>query len=257
MTEPTPSNENVFESLDAESKSYVEGKGFKTVGDVVNAYRNFEKFQGVPQEKLLKLPDENNQAEVDAFYGKLGRPSKAEEYKFEIAEGQDDSMAKAIAGELFKAGLSNKQANMIYKSLEAAKIEQAKAAEAAAIKAEQDLKNEWGTNYDANLKAAQQAAKIAGITAEQIEALQKATDYKTVMNMFKTLAGKFSEDSLKGAALAGQSGSRFTLTPQQARAKIEELKTNKEWQAKMSAGDKNAMQEYDELVKISVSDMQY
>lgn len=251
MTEP---NNNVFEGLSEDAMTFVSNKGFKNVEDVVTGYRNLEKFTGVPADKLLKMPDENNADEVNAFYEKLGRPQKAEDYKFEIADGQDDSIAKAIAPELFKAGLSQKQAAAIYKTLEAAKIEQTKAAEAAAVKAEEDLKSEWGTNYDNNLKAAQQAAKIAGVTAEQIEALQKATDYKTVMNMFKNLASKFGEDALRGAGDNKQT--RFTLTPQQAREKIEQLKTNKDWVQKISSGDKAALQEYDELTKLAVSDMQ-
>lgn len=252
MTEPN--NNNVFEGLSEENKSFVANKGFKSYDDVVTSYINLEKYQGVPADKILKMPDENNADEVNAFYNKLGRPEKAEDYKFEIADGQDDSIAKAIAPELFKAGLSQKQAAAIYKTLEAAKIEQTKAAEAAAVKAEEDLKSEWGTNYDNNLKAAQQAAKIAGVTAEQIEALQKATDYKTVMNMFKNLASKFGEDALRGAGDNKQT--RFTLTPQQAREKIEQLKTNKDWVQKISSGDKAALQEYDELTKLAVSDMQ-
>lgn len=251
MTEP---NNNVFEGLSEDAMTFVSNKGFKSVEDVVTSYRNLEKLQGVPADKLIRLPDENNADEVNAFYNKLGRPEKAEDYKFEIADGQDDSIAKAIAPELFKAGLSQKQAAAIYKTLEAAKIEQTKAAEAAAVKAEEDLKSEWGTNYDNNLKAAQQAAKIAGVTAEQIEALQKATDYKTVMNMFKNLASKFGEDALRGAGDNKQT--RFTLTPQQAREKIEQLKTNKDWVQKISSGDKAALQEYDELTKLAVSDMQ-
>lgn len=251
MTEP---NNNVFEGLSEDAMTFVNNKGFKSVEDVVTGYRNLEKFTGVPADKLLKMPDENNADEVNAFYKKLGRPDKAEDYKFEIAEGQDDAIAKAIAPELFKAGLSQKQAAAIYKTLEAAKIEQTKAAEAAAVKAEEDLKSEWGANYDNNLKAAQQAAKIAGVTAEQIEALQKATDYKTVMNMFKNLASKFGEDALRGAGDNKQT--RFTLTPQQAREKIEQLKTNKDWVQKISSGDKAALQEYDELTKLAVSDMQ-
>lgn len=253
MTAQDP-NVNVFEGLSEEDAAFVNNKGFKSVGDVVTGYRNLEKFTGVPADKILKMPDENNADEVNAFYKKLGRPDKAEDYKFEIAEGQDDAIAKAIAPELFKAGLSQKQAAAIYKTLETAKIEQGKAAEAAAIKAEEDLKSEWGTNYDNNLKAAQQAAKIAGVTAEQIEALQKATDYKTVMNMFKNLASKFGEDVLRGAG--DNKPSNFTMTPQEAREKIEQLKSNKEWQEKMANNDKAAIKEYKELSQIAVSDMQ-
>ena len=251
---PQDPNVNVFEGLSEENKSFVANKGFKTFDDVVTSYINLEKYQGVPADKLIRLPDENNADEVNAFYKKLGRPDKAEDYKFEIAQGQDDAIAKAIAPELFKIGLSQKQAAAIYKTLENAKIEQGKAAEAAAIKAEEDLKTEWGSNYENNLKAAQQAAKVAGVTAEQIEALQKATDYKTVMNMFKNLASKFGEDVLRGAGNNQQS--RFTLTPQQAREKIEQLKTNKDWVTKINSGDKATLQEYDELAKIAVSDMQ-
>lgn len=247
---------NVFEGLSEEAQSFVTNKGFKTLEDVVVGYRELEKFTGVPKEKLLKMPDENNADEVNAFYKKLGRPDKAEDYKFEIAEGQDDAIAKAIAPELFKLGLSQKQAAGIYKTLENAKIEQNKATEAAAIKAEEDLKAEWGSNYEKDLDLARKAAKIAGVTAEQIEALQKATDYKTVMNMFKNLASKFGEDSLKGAGINGGSQSRFTLTPAQAREKIEQLKSNKDWQQKMASGDKAVLQEYNELAKIAVSDVQ-
>ena len=251
MTTQDP-NVNVFDGLSEENKSFVANKGFKSYDDVVTSYINLEKFQGVPADKILKLPDENNADEVNAFYKKLGRPDKAEDYKFEIAQGQDDAIAKVIAPELFKAGLSQKQAAAIYKTLENAKIEQSKAAEQAAIKAEEDLKAEWGTSYDKNLEAAKQAAKIAGVTPEQIEALQKATDYKTVMNMFKNLASKFGEDVLRGAG--DNRPSNFTLTPQQAREKIEQLKTNKEWQDKMNSGDKATMKEYQELSKIAVSD---
>ena len=251
---PQDPNVNVFEGLSEENKSFVANKGFKTFDDVVTSYINLEKYQGVPADKLIRLPDENNADEVNAFYKKLGRPDKAEDYKFEIAQGQDDAIAKAIAPELFKIGLSQKQAAAIYKTLENEKIEQGKVAEAAAIKAEEDLKTEWGSNYENNLKAAQQAAKVAGVTAEQIEALQKATDYKTVMNMFKNLASKFGEDVLRGAGNNQQS--RFTLTPQQAREKIEQLKTNKDWITKINSGDKATLQEYDELAKIAVSDMQ-
>lgn len=253
MTTEDP-NVNVFEGLSEEDAAFVNNKGFKSVGDVVTGYRNLEKFTGVPADKILKMPDENNADEVNAFYKKLGRPDKAEDYKFEIAEGQDDAIAKAIAPELFKAGLSQKQAAAIYKSLEAEKIEQGKAAETAAIKAEEDLKSEWGANYDNNLKAAQQAAKIAGVTPEQIEALQKATDYKTVMNMFKNLASKFGEDVLRGAG--DNRSSKFTMTPQEARERIEQLKSNKEWQEKMANNDKAAIKEYKELSQIAVSDMQ-
>lgn len=251
---PQDPNVNVFEGLSEENKSFVANKGFKSFDDVVTSYINLEKYQGVPADKLIRLPDENNADEVNAFYKKLGRPDKAEDYKFEIAEGQDDAIAKAIAPELFKIGLSQKQAAAIYKTLENAKIEQGKVAEAAAIKAEEDLKTEWGSNYENNLKAAQQAAKVAGVTAAQIEALQKATDYKTVMNMLKNLASKFGEDVLRGAGNNQQS--RFTLTPQQAREKIEQLKTNKDWVTKINSGDKATLQEYDELAKIAVSDMQ-
>ena len=104
------------------------------------------------------------------------------------------------------------------------------------------------------MKAAQQAAKIAGVTPEQIEALQKATDYKTVMNMFKNLASKFGEDVLRGAG--DNKSSKFTMTPQEAREKIEQLKSNKEWQEKMANNDKAAIKEYKELSQIAVSDMQ-
>lgn len=245
-------NVNVFEGLSEENKSYVSNKGFKSVEDVITSYRNLEKLQGVPQDKIIKMPDENNAQEMDAFYKKLGRPEKAEDYKFDILQGQDDKLAKAIAPELFKVGLTQKQANAIYKALETANINDHKRMQELATKEEEDLKNEWGNDYNKNLLLAQKAARIAGVSAEEIDSLQKATSYKTVMNMFKNLAGKFGEDTLKGADV--NMAPKYNLTPQEAREKIEQLKNDKTWLEKMANKDKVTLQEYNELVKISVAD---
>jgi len=37
-------------------RGYVQTKGFKDPGALAESYRNLEKLQGVPQERLLKLP---------------------------------------------------------------------------------------------------------------------------------------------------------------------------------------------------------
>ena len=245
---------NVFEGLDEENKNFIDNKGFKSVADVVNGYRNLEKLQGVPQDRLLKIPDEKaDEKTINEYYMKLGRPKSADEYNFGLKDGDDDRLAKAIAPKLFAAGISNKQAVALYSALIEAKKQEAQTIENARAKQEDELKADWGNNYDNNVKLAQKAFRISGLNEKEIEALQKATDFKTVMNMFYKLSTKFSEASLKDVdgAGGGNGGNRFTYSKQEALAKLDELKSNKEWVAKFNAKDGATINEYNELTEIA------
>lgn len=249
--EPTP-QPSFLDGLDADLKGYAELKGFKSVGDTLVAYRNLEKFQGVPADKLLKIPDEADQAAVDTMYEKLGRPKTAEEYKFAIPEGQSDEFAKKFAPTLHKAGLNQKQVDILFNDFSAMQQAQIAAEEQKykeTVAAEQaQLKAEWGGKYEANMMLAKKAANVLGVSAEQINALENSTDYKTVMNLFLNIASKMSEDSLRGA---GDNGGSFGLTPDAARARLDMLKKDAAWVAKFNAKDVATVEEFNKLSLIA------
>src|SRR4051812_22872278 len=57
---------------DAELRGFAELKGWKSPDDALVSYRNLEKLQGVPPERLLKLPEKADDPAWSEIHGKLG-----------------------------------------------------------------------------------------------------------------------------------------------------------------------------------------
>ena len=59
--------------FDEDTSAYVENKGWKDPTDILNSYRNLEKFAG-GSKNLIELPGVDAAPEaLDSFYNKLGR----------------------------------------------------------------------------------------------------------------------------------------------------------------------------------------
>ena len=72
----------------------MQNKGFKSNQDVLDSYRNYEKLQGVPQERMIKLPEDMNSEEGKAIWQRMGVPKEANEYTLEVpTENGDQEMA--------------------------------------------------------------------------------------------------------------------------------------------------------------------
>ena len=67
-----------------ELKGYVDAKGFKDAQSVVESYRNFEKIKGVPQERLLTLPEKDEDPSWNDVWKRLGRPDQPKDYQLEV-----------------------------------------------------------------------------------------------------------------------------------------------------------------------------
>jgi hypothetical protein len=79
-----------LDALDADGKNYVSKKGFKEPKDVLQSYINLEKLHGVPQDRLLKLPETLEGDDAAPLWEKLGKPKEASEYTFELHESVGD-----------------------------------------------------------------------------------------------------------------------------------------------------------------------
>ena len=73
-----------FES--EELRNYTEGKGFKGAEQVVQAYRELEKFRGVPETELVRIPKDADPDQLAEMYKKLGRPEDKTGYELDIAD---------------------------------------------------------------------------------------------------------------------------------------------------------------------------
>ena len=179
-----------FTELDALAKSYI------------NATRM------IGQDKVA-IPNENSTDDQwNEVYGKLGRPESPDKYKLEANSDVvplDEGAIKQFAENAHQLGLNNKQAQGIlefYKNSMEGSAQQARIdTETAQANAEAELRKEWGSNYENNIKKAGSVAK-ANMNAEILDLqLQDGTrlgDHPEVIKGFANIANLLSEDKLIG-----------------------------------------------------------
>lgn len=237
--------------LDDGMKGFVGNKGWKNPADVLTSYQNLEKLVGAPQDKIVKLPDGDDEAGWNAVYSKLGRPEKPEGYKFDMPKDADPEFAKWAQANFHKNGLSGKQAeNMVkaWNEYQAGIVTAQKTELEQAITQErQQLQREWGAAYETNTKIASRAAKEFGVTAEVIDAMEIAMGHDGVMKFFHSIGSKLGE----GSFVMGNPNSDGALTPDQAKQRIGQLQSDNEFVKKYTAGDAAARREMERLHKMA------
>ena len=181
-------NISKFTELEALAKSYV------------NATRM------IGQDKVAVPNNNSTEDQWNEVYDKLGRPESADKYKLEVKSDVvplDDSAIKQFAENAHQLGLNNKQAQGIlefYKNSMEGSAQQSKIdTETAQANAEQELRKEWGSNYEANIKKAGSVAK-ANMNPEILDMeLKDGTrlgDHPAIIKGFANIANLMSEDKL-------------------------------------------------------------
>lgn len=247
------------DSFSPELKDYVSNKGFKDPKAVLDSYINLEKLRGVPQERLLKMPEDPADAGWNEVYQKLGKPLTPEEYGLRAEEGGDSSFVDWAKGTFHELNLTKSQAqSLVQKFGEFAKNRSA-SQEAGFVEKlksqEMDLKKEWGAAYHQNVANAQAAARAFDIPGEAIDALEKVMGFDGVMKFMNNIGSKIGEAAFHSGGPSkgfGQDGD--ILTPSQARAKIDALKRDSDFTQKYLAGDPNAKERLTRLHKMAYPD---
>ena len=197
---------------------------YKTVDEFAKGHVNLSKLIGA---KGVVLPSEKaTPEELNEFYGKIGRPAKADDYKFTAPKELHSKVQvtpefnKGFAELVHKNGLTQKQAEGIYgeylnmwntgeQSIE-------KSANENRMKAETQLRQEWGANYDKNLSntkamlnkfGGEGAADKFGDLGNNPEALK----------ILSAISANFSEDGIQNK---GQSGD---MSVEESQKVIDEL----------------------------------
>ena len=181
-------NISKFTEIDALAKSYI------------NATRM------IGSDKVI-VPNNNSTEEAwNEVYDKLGRPESAEKYKLdfksEVAPVDENAM-KAFVDVAHKTGLNEKQAQAIldfYKQNSENTVQQLKVdTETAQAQAEQQLRQEWGKQYEANINKAASVAKAnmsGDVLDMQLKDGTRLGDHPDVIKGFAKIAGLLSEDKV-------------------------------------------------------------
>lgn len=239
-----------------EVQEYIGKKGWKTPEAPVQSYRELEKLQRVPRERLLVRPErDDDTAGWDGVYNGLGRPADPSGYGIEGADAT--LLAQAHAAGLSKSQVAKLAAYLTERTQgesarTAKEFEDRGNAEMAA------LRTKWAADYDANVKAGQSVAGrlYKAIGYESVQAFQADLDkVQGVMG-----AGKLTEWLAvmgKGMGEAqfhdggAQGGGGFGSTPQEAQGRLDALRQDKAFMDRFVKGDAAAVEQFRRLASVA------
>ena len=235
---------------DPDLKEWATSKGMQnaTPDNVLGSYRNLEKLMGADKagRTVVLAGDDASDAERNAFYSKLGRPDTADGYEINPPEGEDGSFAKWASETFHGLGLSKKQAAGIAEAWEARRAETIASHEnektVTAESAVSALKKEWGAAYDLKVAGIDIAAAKLGFTTPILKGLRAGLGTVEAMKFIDSLNSKMGDHRYD----SGESAMAGALTPAAARAALNALLGDKEfnaaWSDKMHPGHKAAIE---------------
>ena len=177
---------------------------FTEADALAKSYINAVKMIG--QDKIV-IPTKNSTQETwEEAYTKLGRPESPDKYNFDVKSdvvNMDEGAIKSFAEQSHKLGLNNKQAEGIldfYKNNMEGNAQQAKIdTETAQSQSEQELRQEWGRDFDGKVKQAGALAK-ANINPEVLDMTLsngiRLGDHPEIIKGFAKIADMMSEDKI-------------------------------------------------------------
>ncbi len=237
---------------DAQLKTYVAEKNFSNPEMLAKSYYNLEKMRGVPEDRLIKLPEKMEGPEARAVWERLGAPKEAKGYELPKAEvGHDDAFADWAANTFHQNGVPKSMAQSIaqawndYNKSEFAKQNEAQVNNLK--QADETLKKEWGQHYDSNINLAKQGVKILGLdagTLDQLEALQGRAQ------LFKTLS-KLGASVGESTFVSGQGGTPTPKSAADAQSEIKSLTHDKKFGKSLQKGDVEALKRWNELHQLA------
>lgn len=236
--------------LDEDSVKTVSAKGWKDVDSIVKSYQSLEKFSGRDKSDFLELP-KGEDADYSSVWNKLGRPENPDGYDL----NDDQEITKSARQAFYDAGLTKKQASQLQEWFEKYAVDFDQATRAKREEeldnlhktALENLKKDWGADFDTNAELCKTAVKNLGITDEQLDAIGDIIGLEKVTKMFLDLAQRTDADKpLTGYESGGKE------TPEQAKARIAELQADSAFMAKVAANDKEAVAEMIRLANLTV-----
>jgi len=222
------------------------------------AHMEAEKHIGAPANEMLRIPKPEDSAGRAAFWQKLGAPTDAAGYDFAGITKPDGTaldpnlvtdMRAAFANLNAPKALADEAVKAFVKYQDnTAKAGQAEAA-AKLAEARAELDRNWGPNKAANLIIAQNAIRALGIKPEAVSALEGVAGYGVVMDMFRNIGSKIGEAAFISNP-SGQGGGGGVMTADGAKARMDELKSDKAWATKLLQGDMATKLEWQNLTTL-------
>lgn len=252
-----PEGGNEFLSSLGELSSEPSLQTFKDVGGLAKSYVEAVKKIGVPPEEIIRAPKKDE--DWAGVYNKLGRPESPDGYG-EYEGIENDEAFAAYKQQMHELGLTKKQFDSLMRYnmrlAEDAQRGTEEAARQAAIernenikKVDSTLKKEWGEDYQRNTDSAKLALSVGGQQfldlLKETGALHNAATWEALAK----LGSKFREDTL----INGEMFPEGVRSSKEAKAELERLRTDVDFQKKYVAGDSAAVRRITDLSKAAAA----
>ena len=203
-TETQPVAKTWKEAISEEFRNDPNIEKFTEIDALAKSYINATQMIGKDK---VAVPNKNStEDQWNEVYDKLGRPESADKYSLNAKSEVvpiDENAIKQFAENAHQLGLNNKQAQGIlefYKNNMEGMAQQAKVdTETAQAQSEQQLRQEWGREFDTNIKKAGALAK-ANMNPEildmQLKDGMRLGDHPEIIKGFAKIAGMMSEDKI-------------------------------------------------------------
>ncbi len=235
---------------DPEIRGHLQTKGWDklepatAVAQAVKAHREVERMIGVPADKVLRLPaDQNDTAGWAALNAKLGVPTDPTAY--DLTGIADQALQDTLRGAVATAGLRPDQAAHMASAV-SKHLAEAQAATTANTQRENGLALErlrasWGPNFDTNEQIADRAFSALGGPKEALEVLKGAVGADKVMGFLLDLGHKMGEAKF----VTGQNpaGGHNLMSVEQVQARKAELMSDTAFTTRWHSGDTSARSE--------------
>jgi hypothetical protein len=241
---------------DADLRGFAEIKKFKDPAAVLQSYRHLEKMQGVPPERILKLPEAGDDAGMLEVKKRLGfaPPESAADYGLDKLEGFDPDFLRFAGEQFHKAGLP---ADLVGSTMgEIAGFLKKAEDDFNADRAARDhaemaaLEREWGAEGVALKALAERAANEfkgqIGLEDADMDAMIDALGPAKFNKLFAAIGSTTGEAKF----VVGSGADLGVMSPDAAGAKMQQLLNDQGWVARHKAGDVSAVNEWNRLVTI-------
>lgn len=246
MSEESATEPSWLESLDEEDRALAQSRAWDSPKKALTSYRELERLKGVPPDRLVTLPSEDDDPEAwNNVYRKLGAPEKPDEYDIAV-DIQDENRLNQFREVAHKIGLTKKQAAALAEfdaqfmsSLSEQRMQQT---QEQIQKEEEALKREWGDGYDRNLQAARKAAQTYGFTEEEIDKLQSISSYSSVLKRFYEIGRTIGKEDTFETSGSSRSMNFNAVSPAEARQRKMDLLNDPNFRKQYLSGNPDAVE---------------
>lgn len=221
-------------------REYMKAKNYANPYEAARAAWNANQINKLSPEITAVLEGKATPEQENAFYAKLGRPESPDKYEFKYPDGTKvDKDLETLGRSIFHSlGASPAKAqaamDMWEKAVAAKTAANAEADRKANDDALAELTKTWGADLDKNRAAGERTMKALGLDAKFMEKIEGLIGSAVVVELLAKIGRKSDEGGFKGGGDTppGDPNNPDTMTPEQAAAKITQLRGDAEFNKK-------------------------